>query len=305
VRNERLKTTLAVFMALTIGSMCAATYMRNSAWATEFSLWQDAMYKAPASARPLTNIAWQLAYGPNARPSQFDTAIKLYQRALLLQKPRSFSESVILNNIAGIYFRRGENQKAIDLLEKALAISPDYNRGRSDLTNILIASGRWDAAVVHADYLLAKNDTHEGYLNLKGLILLHQKKYDEAIAAFRRAFSIAPFFKRTLLNLGVAYSLQGDYRSADIYFARAIKLPPKNIIPFLGLIGTRLKAGDFKGAQKYAGILLDSFDTAVVKDQLKNFANDHLTSFISADSISSVIEGQWADNSEDPRKNAN
>ena len=152
---------------------------------------------------------------------------------------------------------------------------------------------------MHVDYLLAGNDTHEGYLNLKGLILLHQKKYDDAVKFFRRALIIEPFFKRTLLYLGIAYSLQRDYRSADIHFARATNLPPKNIIPFLGLIENRLKAGDFKGAQKYAGILIDSFNMAVIKDQLRNFSNDHISSFLSDDSISSVIESQWSDKSKD------
>ena len=88
---------------------------------------------------------------------------------------------IIMDNMSGIYFRKGETQKAIDLLEEALAVSPDYLKGRYDLVQILMTAGRWDAASAHVDYLLLKNRDHEEYLNLKGLILLHQKRFEGAV----------------------------------------------------------------------------------------------------------------------------
>ena len=51
-----------------------------------------------------------------------------------------------MNNMAGIYLKQGQHQKAIDLLENALTISPDYTRGRYDLAKILIVNGKWNAA---------------------------------------------------------------------------------------------------------------------------------------------------------------
>ena len=180
-KNRIMCAALAGFLMLFMVGLGSGTYIRNQVWATELSLWRDAMIKAPQSARPLTNIAWQLAYGPEARPSQYDAALELYQKAYLLQKPRSFSEPIIMNNMAGIYFKKGEFQKSIELLEKALAISPAYTRGRYDLVKILIADGRWQTASEHVDYLLSKHETHDRYLNLKGLILLHQKQIDRTI----------------------------------------------------------------------------------------------------------------------------
>ena len=185
---------LTVFVLLMVIGLGAATYTRNLAWATELSLWRDAMNKAPQSARPLTNIAWQMAYGPDACASLYDEALELYEKARSLsgQKPRSFSESIIMNNMAGIYFKQGKSQKAIDLLENALIISPDYDRGRYHLAKILIENGKWHAASENIEYLLAKDTAHEKYLDLNRLLLLHQKQYDAASRYLHKSLSFNP-----------------------------------------------------------------------------------------------------------------
>ena len=41
-----------------------------------------------------------------------------------------------------------------------MTISPDYNRGRYDLTKILIVARNWDAAEDHIENLLSKDDAH-------------------------------------------------------------------------------------------------------------------------------------------------
>jgi tetratricopeptide (TPR) repeat protein len=291
--KRALSTALAAFAAMLIIGLGAGTYVRNLAWATEFSLWRDAMVKAPHSARPLTNLAWLMAYGPDAHESLYDDALQLYEKARFLQKPRKSAEAVIMNNMAGIYFKKGLHQEAIDLLTRALAIAPDYTRGRYDLAKILIASGRWHAASEHIDYLLAQNETHEGYLNLKGMTALHSKHYDEAKKYFHKSLITAPFFKDALMNLGIAHSLEGHYSKAEIYLIRAYKVHPRNMLPLLAMIENSLKATDFESAQKYTDILLRTYSIAAIKDQLNRLSQVHRSVFLSAESISPVIENRW------------
>lgn len=299
IHNRILSGTLTGFLVMLIACLGAGTYIRNSAWATEFSVWQDAMGKAPQSARPLTNIGWQLAYGPEARPSQYDLALQLYEKALLLQKPRSFSEPIIMNNMAGIYFKKQDHQKAIDLLERAIAISPAYSRGRRDLVTILIASGKWDRAAEHIDYLLAGDDAHEIYLNLKGLIFLHKKKYAEAIQYYRKALIVAPFFKEALTNLGIAYSLNGDYPNAEVFLWRAHQVRPRNMLPLLGLIENNLRAGDVSRAKAYAADLISLYPMSAVRNQLLTISANNLLPPLSTDLILSTLESPALDNSRD------
>jgi tetratricopeptide (TPR) repeat protein len=305
--KQPLIPVLIVLLVFSMVCLGVGTYVRNLAWATEESLWRDAMKKAPQSARPLTNLAWQLAYGPNAKPSQYGEALNLYEKAkaLSFQKSKSFSVPIIMNNMAGIYFKRGEHRKAIDLLEDALTISPDYTRGRYDLATILIAGGKWNAAAEHIEYLLSKNNIHDRYLSLKGLVLLHQQKYDIAIQYFRESLQYNPFLKESLMNLGIAYSLKGNYSSAEAYLIRAHQVHPKNMIPLMGLIENKVRAADFKMAQKYAGVLCGMYNRAMIKNQLKNLSKDHLSLFLSAELFSPVIEDHWAYNSRKSSKNYN
>ncbi|MEA3437531.1 MAG: tetratricopeptide repeat protein, partial [Thermodesulfobacteriota bacterium] len=186
------------FVTLLLIALGIGTYIRNMAWATEKSLWEDAMRKAPDSARPLTNMAWEISYGNDAKSENYDIALKLYEKSLSLQKTRKLARPIILNNMAGIYLRKSEYKKAVELLKKALDINPNYAKGRYDLIQILINLGRWDEASENADILVSKRDAHEGYLNIKGFILLKQKKSDEAIKYFQKSLSLAPHFKTTL-----------------------------------------------------------------------------------------------------------
>ncbi len=294
-RNKALSAVLAGFFALLIIAIGSGTYIRNRAWATEISLWKDAMIKAPKNARPLTNLAWQMAYVPDANENQYDEALKLYEKALLLQKSRTRFNPIIMGNMAGIYFRKGEYQKAIELLEKALAVSPDYAKGRYDLIQILITRGRWNSASEHADYLLTKHADHEGYLNQKGLILLHQKRYDEAIEHFQKSLSIVPQFKTTLMGLGVALSLNGNYGKAEIVLRRAHQTPPKSMTALFGLIENSLRAGDTPRAMDYTDKLISTYNITAIKHQLKNLSNDHFVPPLSPELISQVIASRLAE----------
>jgi len=296
-RDNAVRHVLAGFIVLLIIVTGWGTYIRNRAWATEVSLWQDAMVKAPGSARPLTNLAWQMVYGPQADPGQYDAALKLYEKALLLQKSRSAIDPVIMDNMAGIYFRKGEYPKAIELLQKALALSPDYTKGRYDLSRILISAGKWDAAAAHVDNLLLKNDEHQEYLNLKGLILLRQKKFAEAIEYFRKSLSVAPRSNTPLIGLGVACSLSGDYRRAEMALKQAHQVAPNSMTALFGLIDNSLRAGDIDRATKYADSLIGHYSAALIRDELNRLPNNNLLPPISPVQISRVIEKQLAQNS--------
>jgi Tfp pilus assembly protein PilF len=204
-----------------------------------------------------------------------------------------------MNNMAGIYFKKGESQKAIDLLEKALAISPAYTRGRYDLVKILIADGRWQTASEHVDYLLSKHGTHDRYLNLKGLILLHLKQYNAAIDYFRKALTAAPFYNDALMNLGIVYSLKEDFGSAEIYFRRAHRFRPKNMLPLLGLIENTIKAGDVVQAKEYADHLISLYKMSAVREQLFSISTDKLRPPLSPALILAFMESQNLDHAEE------
>lgn len=293
------------FVTLLLIALSIGTYTRNMAWATEISLWEDAMEKAPGSARPLTNLARQISHGSDSRIANYDLALKLYEKSLSLTKPRKLINPVTLNNMSGIYLKKGNSEKAIDLLRRALDIHPDYTKSRYDLIQILINYGRWEEASENADILVSKRDAHEGYFNIKGFILLKQKKFDEAIKYFQKSLKIAPNFKTTLMYMGSALSLSEEYSKADWFLRRAINIPPESIMPFFCLIENSVKAGNMSNARRYTERLLDSFNIIAVKDQLKRLLHDNLMLPVSRKLIAEMISKELMKRSKEISELAN
>lgn len=287
--NFSIYIIIVSFGTLLLIALGTGTYIRNVVWANELSLWEDAMRKAPNSSRPLTNLAWEMSYGKDAKVRNYDLALALYRKSLSLQKSRELINPVILNNMAGIYLRMGEFQKAIELMKKALDINPDYNRGRYDLVQILVTCGKWGEASKHADILVSRKNAHEGHLNSKGFILLKQKKYDEAINYFQKSLRLAPDLKTTLMYMGSALSLSGEYSRADWFLRRADKIQPNSIMPFFSLIENSLKAGNIQDAERYTERLLDSFTITAIKDQLQRLSYDNCLIPVSSELITGII----------------
>jgi len=278
------------FVTILLIGLGTGTYIRNMAWATEKSLWEDAMHKASGSARPLTNLAWEMSYGKDAKAENYDLALKLYKKSLPLQKSRELSNPVILNNMAGIYLRKGESQKATELIKKVLDINPDYNRGRYDFIQILITSGKWDEASKNADRLISKAKNHEGYLNIKGFILLKQNRPEEAIEYFQKSLKIAPNFKTTLMYMGSALSLSGYYSRADWFLNRAAQKSSGDIMNYFCLLENSLRAGDESGAEKYTEKLFTLFSLKTIETNLKILSRNYRSAPVSQELIYPIIK---------------
>ena len=109
---------LSFLICLLIG-LGSATYIRNLAWQSERSLWEDAMQKAPGRARPAFNLA-RFYYKP---AGQLDTALDLYEKALDLNSPSpDYTAALTYNAMATIYNLKKDYPKVIALLKKSLSV---------------------------------------------------------------------------------------------------------------------------------------------------------------------------------------
>jgi Tfp pilus assembly protein PilF len=126
---------------------------------------------------------------------------------------------------------------------------------------------------------------------------LHQKKYTEAIKNFRKALVVAPFFKEALTNLGIAYSLNGDYPKAEVFLWRAHQVRPRNMLPLMGLIENYLRAGDVLQAKAFAADLISRYPMSAVRNQLLTISANNLLPPLSTDLILPTLESQELNNS--------
>ena len=290
-KNNFMSAVMVTFITLLVVCLCSSTFIRNRAWANKKTLWADAMIKAPKSARPMNVLAIDLAWGDNVTQDRYEIALALFEKSLALYKSRNSLEADIIGNMASIYYNnKHEYKKAVQLYKKALKIDPDYLKIRYDLIKPLILMEKWEEASKNADLLLSKSSVNENYYNIKGFILLWQKRHKEALLYFRKALALAPKKSSILLNIGVALSLMDEHKNAEWFLRRAAENSHKDIMVFFCLIENSLRAGNISDAEEYVDNLFASFDLKTIINKLEMLPRNYESAPVSKELISPTIK---------------
>jgi len=283
--NSFVYAGIIAFITFLLIGFGVGTHVRNSVWATEKSLWEDVSLKAPGLARP-----YQVLAAEHARAGRYDIAFNMYEKALTLKHPSpKVSQAHSFNNMGTIQLYRQNYQEAVKLYQAALDISPDHEKSLHNLTLALIKSGRWEEASGHADLLIAKHTYNESYLNLKGLILMKQSRYQEAKTVLLKALKIAPRNRNAAINLGVVLSLTGKHEQAENLLQRVGQDFPKDLSVQFGLIENSLRAGDQIAIDRHIEKLLAEFSMNDIINYLKGMIEDNTTTPLSREIIAPAV----------------
>jgi len=106
-----------------------------------------------------------------------------------------------------------------------------------------IQAGIWkDAGTLWGHTLRYNDSSHEAHNSL-GVLLLNEKKIDEAIPHFERALQIKPTKFKTMNNLANAYYSKKQYSRAMVLYLRALELRPDYAKAHFNLGNTYLRTG--------------------------------------------------------------
>jgi len=278
---------------LIIIAMGIGTYSRNKTWATEKSLWQDVLAKAPGLARP-----YQVLAGYYEKKGRFDIALNLYSKSLSLPDQRlRQSKGLAYNNMGTIYLKNGDFEKAINFYRKALEIRPAHDRYRHNMILALVNAQKWQEASETADLLLAEYSFNVSYINLKSFILIKQKRPEEAISYLRRALRMAPHDRNVAVNLGVALSLTGKHKQAEWILRRTLENNPESITTLMCLIENSLRAEDVHGLDQYIEKLLTVFNVEDIKHFLRDLARGKINVPVSQELLAPAIAAKLKEKS--------
>jgi tetratricopeptide (TPR) repeat protein len=261
------------------------TYQRNKVWATEKSLWEDAIAKAPGRARP----AYTLAKNHYNRTGDLGKAKALYNRALYLEASTPHtSQAKAFNSLGSIYYQEKNYPKVVEMCRRALAVQPGFESAQFNMTLAWIKMGAWTQAGHMIDQLLARH-VKPAYVNIKGFILLKQNNPRAAMPFFKKVLQRHPDDPQALLNLGAALHLAGDYAGAEKVLQRLLQRSPKNIVPLLFMIDNRLAAGDVQTAQNYQNQLMHGFSLADISKNLSQLPGNPVQPPFQATRVNQVL----------------
>ncbi len=117
-----------------------------------------------------------------------------------------------------------DKQKVIMLGNAALSKSKALNKKAL----ALLESNPEKAKKLLIRSLSLNNENAEGY-NILGRVYFKQKKYPEAVLAYKKAIGIDPGMAKALFNIGLLYTKKKEYVKAEKFYTEAIELTP----PFL------------------------------------------------------------------------
>ena len=192
-------------------------YSRNQVWASDVTLWQDNIAKAPHKARPHNNLGVALA---NA--GQTEQAIEQYQIAAQLDPTYADPHT----NLGGVYGEEGQIDKAIIELKHALKLDPTLTTAYNNLGSAYSNKGETDQAIEQYQAALKIDPTYtEVWANL-GRVYVKVGRLKDAIDVFKKALSLDPKNAYFLTDLGAAYFKLGETGFAQQEFEKAVQIDP-------------------------------------------------------------------------------
>jgi Tfp pilus assembly protein PilF len=177
------KTVIAVFCALALIIFVVTTYVRNTVWKDEITLWENAVKNSPALVRPRQNLG--MYYSMRGRledaRNEFMTALKL--------DPNNFE----LHNNLGIVFKKlRDYDRAIQEFQTVMAIMPSDAMVHYNLGNVYLEQGRLQEAIQEYKTSLKVVPDYDDAHNNLGIAYERSGQLSEAITEFTAAIALNP-----------------------------------------------------------------------------------------------------------------
>ncbi len=130
------------------------------------------------------------------------------------------------SDLGNAYISQGRRAEAIACYREAVNLDPAFAYGYYNLGNALFEEGRLDEAACHFERAAElKPDLAGAHYNL-GMVLMNQGKLDQAGACYQRAIELDPSFFKAHNNLGIVLAEMRQPEEAIVCYRRALKLNP-------------------------------------------------------------------------------
>ncbi|HXC99660.1 MAG TPA: tetratricopeptide repeat protein [Verrucomicrobiae bacterium] len=149
-------------------------------------------------------------------------SVALFRHALVVTENNPLAHG----NLGAALLDKGQNEEAIEQLQEAIRLKPDFAGARNNLATALSNTGRMGEAIDQFQEAVRLGpDDARAHDNL-GAALGRKGQMDAAIDQFREAIRLKPDFAGAHNNLGNALSSEGRLDAAIGEFQEAINLKP-------------------------------------------------------------------------------
>jgi tetratricopeptide (TPR) repeat protein len=162
-------------------------------------------------------LRWGRTYGRLGKP---ELELEVYRQAIA-SRPHCWQPYWWL---AASHFRDGQLDEAIRAYQQMIARSPALYRGYANLGGLLVLRGDYGRAIDTLQRSVALRPTKTAFDNL-GTAYFNSERLEDAVAAYNQSFQFGSADYQTWLNLGDAYYwLRNRQDQAADAYAQAIRL---------------------------------------------------------------------------------
>ncbi len=271
--RSAMYSIITAFVILVIISNGHGTFIRNVIWKTDESLWMDAVDKYPNSHRAHHNLAHYYD-----RNNHIDKALRHYTHALTLPEPSYGNKSCFTHcNLGLLYEKTDRRKQAEEQFRMAIAATPPgqfFSDPHNNLGVILIFEKRYDEAfdiLINAlNHAPKEGDLHH---NL-GVLLLKTGRLKEAIYEFEKALDLMSNTYKTLEYLGISYKMMKEYGKASYYLHQAVSANRRSLLTHLHLAEIYLTTGQKTRAEHLINEALSDIPSRFAFSELQACANE-------------------------------
>jgi protein O-mannosyl-transferase len=226
--STRLRRALvAVIAAIAIGSLGACAFGQTAYWKNSETLWNHALAVTGENDVAHNNLGFLFLHR-----GELDKAISEFQTALDIrsrntQSHYSLGAALIESNLGNALAREQLWDAAIDHLQEAVRLRPDYADAYFNLGSVLFQQGKIDQAIAQWQKTLAIHPRDaEAHRNVADA-LRKQGKVKEAISEYEQTLNLAPEDSAALNNLAWILATYSDASMRD--GARAVTLATRAV----------------------------------------------------------------------------
>lgn len=244
ILKEESVVTFIQSMIITV--LFFLSYKRTEVYTDIKILWEDTINK---------NLTCWMAY--NNLGLYFSSKQK-YQEALkyLLISISLRPSSQIYSNIASIYSKIGEHNKAIEYCKLAIDLDPDSEQAYYNMAiSLNELNKKEDALKMYYKTITIKPNFPQAHNNLASL-LREKGFYDLALKHYKIAVELYPEYSAAYCNLSSLLAEKGKLSMATDYALKALKLEPSNPVFLNNYSYILLLSSNFREAEQYAQLAI-------------------------------------------------
>jgi len=178
---------LFVVIAIAVLAQAAVTWHRHDVYGSPEALWQESLARNPMSRRALANLGTYYL-----RVERWDAAVDTFEKILSINP----EDGPAYTKLAYIYaqpgFPKRDDRKALDYLDKGLALNPGNFMGLFNKAIILIRMERFSEAEESLRRAVALSPNYVAAHFMLGEVALRMGRTDEAVAHYKDVLRLNP-----------------------------------------------------------------------------------------------------------------